>query len=531
MTKAETGMVDNIIRLHGKKDIPAEKPKAALYMRMSTDMQQYSTENQEAVLREYATRNEIEIIASYCDGGKSGLNIDDRPEMRRLLADVKSRTVEFQLILVLDITRWGRFQNTIEGAVYEYECGLAGVKVIYVAEPFINDSDNIFTGVVKEIKRSQSAGYSLELSGKVHRGQCRLIKEGFRQGGMAGYGLRRMMIDENRNEKTLLEFGQRKSFQTDRVILVPGPEEELGIVRQIYRLFINEGMPEKQIADKLNNQGIKTDLGRAWSRGTIHQILTNEKYIGNNVFNRTSCKLKQKHVKNPEDLWVRAENVFEALVEPSLFYTAQGIIRARSFRLSDEDMLVKLRSLHDKRGMLSGLIIDETDDMPSSSAYSHRFGSLIEAYKMIGYDPGRDYRYIEINKHLRKLYPQIVENTIRKIQDMGGDIHREIENDLIHVNGNLTVSIVICRCFKTESGKNRWKMHFDTSLSPDITIAIRMDYENEKPLDYYILPAIDIENPDIRLADHNGIALDSYRFRKLEPFFTLTRQVSIPEAA
>lgn len=524
-------MTDNIIRLHDRNIAEDDRPKAAMYLRMSTDMQQYSTENQEAAIREYAKQNEIEIITTYCDDGRSGLNIEDRPEMRRLLADVNAGAANFELILVLDITRWGRFQNTIEGAVYEYECNKAGIKVIYVAEPFINDSDNIFTGVVKEIKRSQSAGYSLELSGKVHRGQCRLIKEGFRQGGMAGFGLRRMMIDEHRNEKTLLLAGQRKSFQTDRVILVPGPQEEIKVVREVYNMFIHEGISEREIAGRLNNRGIKTDLGRDWTRGTVHQILTNEKYIGNNVFNRTSCKLKQKTVKNPEELWVRAESAFEAIIDPSMFYNAQGIIRARSFRLSDEDMLVKLRSLHDKRGMLSGLIIDEADDMPSSSAYQHRFGSLIEAYKLIGYDPGRDYRYIEINKHLRTLYPQIVEDTIRKIQAMGGDVHREVGNDLIYVNDNLKVSIVICRCFRTEAGKNRWKVHFDTGLSPDITIAIRMDINNEHPLDYYILPAIDIENPDIRLADHNGLALDSYRFRKLEPFFVLTKQVRIPEAA
>ena len=63
----------------------------------------------------------------------------------------------------------------------------------------------------------------------------------------------------------------------------------------------------------------KTDFGRAWNRATVHQVLTNEKYIGNNVYHRTSFKLKKKHVDNPPDKWIRADGVFEGIVEPELF--------------------------------------------------------------------------------------------------------------------------------------------------------------------------------------------------------------------
>jgi hypothetical protein len=68
-------------------------------------------------------------------------------------------------------------------------------------------------------------------------------------------------------------------------------------------------------------------------------------------------------------------------------------------------------------------------------------------------------------------------------------------------------------------------------LLPDITIAIRMSADNQTPLDYYLLPALDIENPSIRLVEHNGLALDAYRFEDLEPFFMLTERVAIWEAA
>ena len=169
--------------------------------------------------------------------------------------------------------------------------------------------------------------------------------------------------------------------------------------------------------------------------------------------------------------------------------------------------------------------------MPSSSAYQSRFGSLIRAYQLIGYTPDRDYRYIEVNRHLRKLYPEIVEGAIRRIQDMGGSVSREVTNDLITINGEVKVSIVICRCMKTASGKHRWQVHFDTGLLPDITIAIRMDYENKAPLDYYLLPSLDIEDPKVRLADQNHYALEFFRFDDLEPFFLLTERCALPEVA
>jgi len=504
--------------------------KAAMYVRMSTDHQKYSTENQAATINEYAARKNLEIIATYADEGKSGLKIDGRDSLKRLIDDVQNQRVEFGIILVLDITRWGRFQDGDESAFYEYTCRRAGINVEYVAEQFENDGST-YSNIVKSVKRSMAGEYSRELSKKVFAGQCRLIEKGYRQGGAAGFGLRRMLIDENDQPKGELTQGEHKSLQTDRVILVPGPEEEITIVRWIYKSFITDGMKESEIANTLNQRKIKTDLERDWTRGTVHQVLTNEKYIGNNVFNRTSNKLKASHVNNPPDMWVRADGVFEAIIDVSDFYTVQGIIRERGRKFSDEEMLDKLKNLHQRQGWLSGIIINEQEDMPSSSAYLHRFGSLIRAYELVGYTPDRDYRYIEINRYLRTFYAEIVEDTIRKIQNLGASVHREVGSDLIYVNDELKISVVICRCFQTKAGASRWKIRLDSGLEPDITIAIRIDANNQQALDYYLLPSIDVQNPKIRLSENNGLALDAYRFDDLELFFTLTERTEIKRAA
>ena len=464
--------------------------RAAQYVRMSTEHQQYSTENQGDKIREYAARRNIEIVRTYADEGKSGLRIDGRQALQQLIADVQASKADFQIILVYDISRWGRFQDADESAYYEYICRRAGIQVAYCAEQFENDGSPVST-IVKGVKRAMAGEYSRELSAKVFAGQCRLIELGFRQGGPAGYGLRRVLIDQSGSVKGELARGEHKSLQTDRVILQPGPDNEVANVNQIYRWFVEGNLLESEIADRLNAQGVLTDLGRSWTRATVREVLSNEKYIGNNVYNRRSFKLKKHRVVNSPEMWIKKEGAFESIVPPDLFYTAQGILRERAHRFSDEELVEKLRRLFQQRGYLSGLIIDEAEGMPSAAAYAHRFGSLIRAYQTVGFTPDRDYQYLEVNQFLRRLHPQIVGQTERMIAEIGGAVRRDLSTDLLTVNDEFTVSLVLSRCQLLDDGRRRWKVHFDTSLAPDITVAVRLDETNQAALDYYLLPRLD----------------------------------------
>ena len=507
-----------------------QSDKAAMYVRMSTDHQKYSTENQIDAIRKYAADNNLEIIATYADKGKSGLKLEGRDEFQRLLEDVEKGTAQFSIILVLDITRWGRFQDADESGHYEYLCHRHGIEVHYVAEQFDNDGSPI-TSVFKSIKRTMAAEYSRELSIKVHAGQCRLIKMGYRQGGAAGFGLRRMLIDEYGVFKGELRRGEHKSLQTDRVILVPGPEEEQEIVQWMYQVFLNEGLKENDIAASLNRRGIKTDLQREWTRGTVHQVLTNEKYIGNNIFNRVSNKLKIQRLVNTPEEWVRSDGAFQAIVDHEDFYSIRNMIMQRNRQFSDQEMLDKLKLLHQNNGWLSGIVIDEQINMPSSGAYSRRFGSLRRAYQLVGYMPDIDYRYIEINKYLRKLHATVIEDTIDTIQSLGSFACYESDHGILRIHNELAISIVICRCLQTPAGSYRWNIRLDRSLNPDLTIAIRMKPDNQSPLDFYLLPFHEIERPKIRLSENNGLALDIFRYENLETFFQLAKREHLRRAA
>nr|WP_281410149.1 recombinase family protein [Phyllobacterium myrsinacearum] len=504
--------------------------RAAQYVRMSTDHQKYSTENQADTIRRYADERGITIVRTYADAGKSGLRIDGRKALQQMLADVQCGNADYEFILAYDVSRWGRFQDADESAYYEYICRSAGISVHYCAEQFENDG-SLSATIIKGMKRVMAGEFSRELSNKVFQGHCKQVHHGRHQGGLAGYGLRRQLLDENGLPKTLLQIGQQKSLQSDRIILVPGPANEVNTILRMYRLFVEHRRNESEISAILNGEGKITDLGRPWTRGTVHQVLTNEKYIGNNVYNRTSFKLKKRRVRNAADIWVRRNGAYNPIVDAELFNAARSIIEDRCRRFSDQEMLDKLSDLLGANGYLSGLIIDERDDMPSSTSYRNRFGTLIRAYQLIGYMPGRDYRYVEANRFLRTKHREVVAEVLEQVRIFGGSVFVDPISDLLTINDEFTASIVLARCLHTAAGSKRWKIRFDTSLCPDLTIVVRMDRENLSAQDYYLLPRIDVFGADIKLADENGVYIDNYRVTSLETFFDLSTRTDIRSLA
>lgn len=253
--------------------------------------------------------------------------------------------------------------------------------------------------------------------------------------------------------------------------------------------------------------------------------------IGNNVYNRTSSKLRQRTVRNAPEHWVRCEGAFQGIVSVALFEQVREIIVQRSRRLDDAQMLAMLRALLDRAGIISGLLIDEQDDMPSSTAYSGRFGGLIRAYSLIGYAPERDYRYLEINRALRQWHPRVLTDVIEQLRAIGASADRNPHSDLLTINDEWTASIVIARCQATPSGTLRWNFRFDASLAPDITLAVRMDQANSQVQDYYLVPRIDMGTWPQRLTEENKGLIDSYRFETLEVLSELAARSPLKETA
>jgi hypothetical protein len=113
--------------------------------------------------------------------------------------------------------------------------------VAYCAEQFENNGYLVST-IVKGVKRIMIGEHSRELSAKVFAGQYRIIEMGFRQGGPAGLGMCRVLVNERGELKGELKPGEHKSLQRDRVILMPGPEEEIAWVNRMFQWLIDEDM-------------------------------------------------------------------------------------------------------------------------------------------------------------------------------------------------------------------------------------------------------------------------------------------------
>src|SRR4051812_47098935 len=178
----------NALIIRPRADVlsPTRSGRAAQYVRMSTDHQRYSTQNQAAAIAVYAAQHDLVIVRTYTDEGRSGLRIERREGLTELIEDVRSGRTDFDHILVYDVSRWGRFQDVDESAYYEFTCRQAGIKVCYCAEQFDNDG-SIIASIVKNLKRVMAAEYSRELSVKVHAGACRVASLGYKQGGTSGY--------------------------------------------------------------------------------------------------------------------------------------------------------------------------------------------------------------------------------------------------------------------------------------------------------------------------------------------------------
>ncbi len=218
-------------------------------------------------------------------------------------------------------------------------------------------------------------------------------------------------------------------------------------------------------------------------------------------------------------------------MSPIDFEHAQAIISSRHIHLSDEQLLSRLKLILEREGHLSGFLIDETEDLPSSSTFASRFGSLPRAYTLVGWDPGRDYRYLEINRGLRKQHANLISQICDQLLGNGAHVHIDEHTDLLTINHEYTASLVLARCRDTKAGNQRWLVRFDAALQSDITIAARLTPSNDAILDYYLLPSMAELGSQLRLSKENSLPLEVYRFDDLKFFTAIARRTQIEDVA
>jgi DNA invertase Pin-like site-specific DNA recombinase len=499
--------------------------RAAQYVRMSTDMQQYSLENQADAIAVYAARRGLAIVRSYEDAGKSGLRLETRHGLKALLDDVKSGRADFDTILVYDVSRWGRFQDTDESAYYEYICKEAGVAVEYCAEQFENDGSLTAT-VLKNIKRAMAGEYSRELSVKVHAGQCRIAAMGFRRGSSPGYGLRRCLVDAQGRRKGELASGEWKNITTDRIILVPGPAHEIETIHRMYWMFVDEGLTLDAIADRLNGEGSQNAHGRMWLATAVRDVLSNEKYIGNNVFNLTSVTLKGRWRSNPPSQWVRANGAFEPIVPRDLFDRARHLLdRNRSFTANE--LLDFLTAIWCCRGTISVEALNACRYAPSPGAYQRCFGGLMNAYVLLGFVKPRVRTWAKNQKFRTAMNQEIIEG----MRSRGGGARLMPGGGyILRINEELSLATSVVRLLTTDHNDKRWVFGYKTKKRPDILIIARVAEGQEILRDFFILPYLLIGRNWLTFSEGDAARLEPFQMTSLAPLLDIFARAPIRSA-
>jgi len=476
------------------------------------------------VIQEYAAKLGFVTVKTYADPGKSGVVANRREGLRELLNDVKNGSADYKAILVYDISRWGRFQDTDESAHYEFLCRSAGIPVHYCAEPFPNDGSATST-LLKALKRSMAAEFSRELSEKEFRCKSRLAERGFWVGGNPPYGYRRLMISADGEAKQIMHRGEQKNLKTDRVILVPGPQEEIECIRSIFSMAL-EGESCRAIACHLNRRNI-THFGRKWLHGAVYNILKNPMYAGANVWNRTSTRMRSKRKPVASQEWITKPGAFPAIVNQQSFERAQLILPLRPIRFSTKAILKRVRRLLKINGYLSARILMSARGRPSltSKCIRGRFGSYRALYDRVGYQlsPFQETRSNRLKQsiclrrelvgRIKALFPDNV--VISRL--LSG------QRSMLLVDEQCIVSILFCSPIR-KRGKFFWLVEPHPSERSYVTLLCPVKRSHERVLGYFVFPRLD------GFKTHNMVRNDPFlvnaiRLRDLSEFYETVKKV------
>jgi len=295
------------------------------YYRFSAEDKQENSiliQNDQAHL--FANRHNIKITLEIEDEGKSGVSAN-RPGFERLFRDyvLNPDISKPDYILVYDVSRWGRFQDPDEAAYWTMLCKQQGIQVVYVDDGFPQENQMLTASLQTQIKRFAAADYSRTLSTKVFNGSAKVTEQGYSAGGAASYGLTRVLLNENKEFERVLKPGEHKVIANQRVTFAPANDEKTITVKRIFdELTINQRHP-KTIAHLLNGMDTLTAISKQWDASRVIKVLSNERYAGTLIYNKTWKRLKQPQRRNPTSEWIRRENAFEGIVTKEQFEHAQ----------------------------------------------------------------------------------------------------------------------------------------------------------------------------------------------------------------
>jgi DNA invertase Pin-like site-specific DNA recombinase len=429
---------------------------------------------------------------------------------------VESGQADFDQILVYDVSRWGRFPDSDESAHYEYLCKRAGIAVHYCGEQFENDNSTT-SNLLKALRRTMAGEYSRELSVKVSAGQRRLASMGFWQGGRAPLGMARQLVGVNGEPKRILAPRECKDISTDRVVLCPGNHREIEIIRFAFDLYTKERKTRRQIADTLNKRSML--CGRPWTAQKLLGLFTNPAYKGAYAYGRHCTR--NGHINHvAKENWLVRERVFRGIIPEQQWAEANTRIKEEVKGLVDSEMIDALHRLWKRKGKLSVNIVNAARDVPSVRAYLNHFGSINEAYKLVGYPAPRDCGDPHSRKMTAKLRDELCDKICDQVHSVGGIAERQ-ENvpGVVVLNKSVKVRAVFSIGSRRRTPDMEWMLPLHLAPGTDVLIVARLCPPSRSVLDFYIFPAFSGLRGELRIRrERNAAFIDVYRFPNLQTF-------------
>jgi site-specific DNA recombinase len=271
--------------------------KVAIYARVSSDAQDIdlSLSAQLNSLRDYANKNNHDVVSEFVDEAESGRTAD-RPAFKEMIAQSRLKNPPFEAVLVWKLNRFAR--SRVDSITYKTLLRSKGIDVISINEP-VDDSPTgrLLEGVIESIDEF----YSANLGQDIKRGLRENAKRGFFNGNRPPYGFHKTPVRDGNKTRHRLE---------------PDPEysSSVATIRRIFELALRE-MGCKEIAKKLNREGLLTAEGKRWGKTTVHKVLTNEAYCGTLVWGGRQGHPAMHSVEPP----VRVDNAWPAIIERDVF--------------------------------------------------------------------------------------------------------------------------------------------------------------------------------------------------------------------
>lgn len=500
---------------------------AAQYLRMSTDHQRYSLDNQADAIAGYASLHGFVIVKTYSDAARSGLSLRRRDGLKQLLADVVASCAPFRAILVYDISRWGRFQDLDEAAHYEYLCKSSGVPVHYCAESFVNDK-SMPDLIMKALKRTMAGEYSRELSVKVTAGLRRIVALGYKPGGKAIYGLRRQLLDVDGKPKQILNFGEWKNLVTERVIYVPGPATECAVIQRIFHEFGDERRSLRSIAARLNGDGVPYLPESRWTVCSVIRTLHQTKYMGVQIWGRSTEALSTPRRSVPRENWIISDTGFEPIVPREVFERAEKAYAQLTHRLTNEEMLDKLRVIISEHGRLTRTLIDQTPSCPGLTTYYKRFGGLRNVYAQLGLRSSEEATAL-LSKRQNLLFVRdtLGKSILEKFPDQFSAVrrNRRVRMRLRLRSTGLIISVVIGRWHPTRSGGGRWTICIPKNERKYLAVVALLDQDNESVRELRVMPHTKYSTRQMQVREGSGWFSEGERVDNLDDLLSAVNRV------